>query len=103
MTGGVTVFQCMRCGHRAFPDRLWCPVCGGYEWRHVWIDRGTVEDVTLVRRAPGRSFRHPVRLGTVALSGGPRVVARLEDELEPGTSVAVDVEGGALVARRDPA
>ncbi|MGH2781664.1 MAG: Zn-ribbon domain-containing OB-fold protein [Thermoleophilaceae bacterium] len=103
MIGGVAVAQCIRCGHRVFPDRLGCPVCGGYEWRHVWLHRGTVESVTLVRRAPGRRFDPPVRLATVHLTGGPRVVARLEDELVPGMTAAVDVEGGAVVARLDPA
>jgi uncharacterized protein len=100
VNGGVAVSQCMHCGHRVFPDRLGCPVCGGYEWRHVWLDRGTVEDVTLVRRGPGQSFEPPVRLGTVRLTGGPRLVARLEDELEPGMEAVVDLEGGVVIARR---
>jgi uncharacterized OB-fold protein len=100
MNGRLAVSQCIRCGHRVFPDRFGCPVCGGYEWRHVWLDRATVEDVTLLRRALGRAFEPPVRLGTVRLTGGPRVLARLEDNLAPGMEAALALERGAVVARR---
>lgn len=96
---GVPVAVCMACGARAFPERLLCPVCGGGDWRREWAERGVLEEVTALHRSPGRSYEPPVRLATVRLASGPRVVARLDHDLVPGMQVALDVEGGAIVAR----
>lgn len=100
MTRGIPIAQCLRCGHRVFPDRLVCSACGGDEWRHARLDRGTVEAVTVVHRAPGRQLEPPVRLGTVWLTDGPRLIARLEDDLEPRAEAEVELALGVVVARR---
>jgi uncharacterized OB-fold protein len=99
MSVGVSVASCVQCGHRVFPDRFSCPACGGHEWRRATLDRGTIEAVTALRRAPGRQFAPPVRLGTVQLRDGPKVIARLDDEVEPGAVVSVAVAHGVVVAR----
>ncbi|HSK15503.1 MAG TPA: OB-fold domain-containing protein [Gaiellaceae bacterium] len=96
---GLPVSACRACGWRGFPERIWCPACGGGEVDAVPAGPGVVEDATAVRRAPGRTLVEPVRLGTVALDGGGRVVARLE--AEPGVRVGLSVEDGAPVARPD--
>ena len=93
------VSACRGCGWRGFPERLWCPACGSDELDSVRADVGVVEDATVLRRAPGRALDGPVRIGTVALAGGGRVVARLE--AEPGEPVRLSVEDGAPVARPD--
>jgi uncharacterized OB-fold protein len=97
---GVPVGVCMRCGHRVFPDRLLCPVCGGGDWRREWLVDGVVEEVTLLHRSPGNVHEPPVRLATVRLGSHVRVVARLESDLPPGSRVAVDLVDAAVVARR---
>ncbi len=99
MIRGVPVGRCMTCGHRAFPEPLLCPVCGGGDWGREWLDAGIVEAVTLLRRSSGKRHDPPVRLATVRLGDGVRAVARLEADLPPGSSVAVDVVEGAVVAR----
>ena len=96
---GVPVAVCMTCGRRAFPAPLLCPSCGGGESRREWVETGTVEEVTLLRRTPGRALDEPVRLGSVRLANGPRVVVRLDRGLERGSPARVDLEGGAPFAR----
>ena len=97
---GVPVSVCMSCGHRSFPERLLCPRCGGGDRRREWVEAGTVEEATLLRRAAGRAYEEPVVLASVRLSAGPRVIARLEERLPPRTSVSLDLRDGAPVARR---
>jgi uncharacterized OB-fold protein len=93
------VSACRACSWQGFPERLWCPACGSDEVGSVPADLGTVEDATLMRRAPGRAVPEPVRLGTVRIEGGGRVVARLESG--PGDRVRLAVEHGAPVARHN--
>ena len=97
---GVPVSVCMSCGHRSFPERLLCPRCGGGDRRRQWVEAGTVEHVTTLRRTAGRAYDDPVILASVRLSAGPRVIARLEERLPPGTAVRLDLRDGAPVARR---
>lgn len=94
---GVPIGVCMTCGHRVFPDRLLCSVCGGGEWRHEWVSRGVVDEVTTLTRSRGRTYDPPIRLASVQLQSGPRVIARLAHELGPGEEVMLDVESGAIV------
>ena len=91
----------MSCGHRAFPVRLLCPSCGGGDSRREWVETGTVEEVTLLRRSAGRAYDEPIRLGCVRLADGPRVVARLERGLQPGSAARVDLKDGAPLAYGD--
>ena len=98
---GVPVAVCMTCGRRAFPAPLLCPSCGGGESRREWVETGTVEEVTLLRRTPGRALDEPVRLGSVRLATGPRVIARLEHGLAAGARARLELQDGALVAYGD--
>lgn len=93
----VLVSACGTCGWRGFPERIWCPVCGSDQIESVPEELGVVEDATALRRAPGRTLDLPVRIGTVLLDGGARVVARLE--AKSGDRVRLTVEEGAPVAR----
>lgn len=98
MSAALMVSACRACGWRGFPERLWCPVCGGDEIDSVVEAAGVVEDATSLRRVTGRTLEGPVSLGTVRSDGGARVVARLE--AGPGDRVRLTVEEGAPVARR---
>lgn len=93
----LLVSACRACSWQGFPERLWCPACGSDEVVSVRVEAGVVEDATVVRRAPGRDIADPVRLGTVGLAGGGRVVARLQ--ADPGDAVLLSVDNGAPVAR----
>jgi uncharacterized OB-fold protein len=88
---------CIACGRRAFPARLLCP-CGGRSFRTEDAERGMIEEITSLRRVPGRALAEPVRIATVAV-GDVRVIARLEREAEPGAEAALSLDGGAPVAR----
>jgi uncharacterized OB-fold protein len=85
---------CTDCGRAAFPDRLLCP-CGSRSFRREDADGGVVEEVTTVRRVPGRTLEEPVRVATIAV-GAVRVIARLESDAR---DVALSLDRGAPVAR----
>lgn len=94
---GLPVSACRACGWRGFPERVWCPRCGGgVETEHT--DAGVVEQRTTLRRAAGRTLEGPAELATVDLEGGGRAVVRLEGGAQGGR-VGLRVEGGAPVAR----
>ena len=95
----LAVQRCDVCGWHGFPLRLWCARCGSFELANVEAEHGVVEAVTVVRHAAGRPDAAPVRLATVRLEQGPRVVARVE-EAEVGDRVAVRLDGGALSGDR---
>ncbi len=97
MTSGLRVSGCATCGWRGFPARLWCPACGSDELRDVVVHVGRVEEVTLLRRAPG-GLQHPVRIGSVRIAGGVVVIARL-DSAAAGARVRLHTDRGAPVAR----
>lgn len=90
---------CLGCGRAVFPPAAWCFACGGDRWREEELGAGTVEETTFVRRAPGRSFDHAVRLASVRLDVGPVVVARLLPGASAGGRVWLELEGGAPLAR----
>jgi len=85
---------CAECGHRAFPDRLLC-ACGGRTFSTDEAERGVVEEVTTLRRVPGRMLEDPIRVATVEVEG-VRVIARLESDAR---DVALSLDRGAPVAR----
>lgn len=87
---GLRVQRCSACGAHWFPDRLVCPGCGGDAFEHVLVGEGTVEETTLLRRAPGRDLAEPVPLATIRLAEGPHVIARLRRAVEPGEVVPLD-------------
>jgi uncharacterized OB-fold protein len=94
----VRVSSCRACGWRGFPERIWCPRCGSDEIEAVAVEGGVVEEATVLRRAPGRDLAAPVRLGTVLVDGGGRLVARLVDA-DAGTAVKLESDDGAPVGR----
>ena len=94
----LEIQHCERCGTNAFPDRLWCPGCGGGQLRHVAAGPGRVEEETTLRRSA-----EPVRLGTVRLHSGPLVIARLATEAHAGMQVRLDrTPAGTIWARAAP-
>ena len=100
MSEAFFVSFCSRCGYAAFPERLLCPRCGGERWKRREAGEGVVDSRTRIHRAPRRSYSPPVALALVRVTGGPLVVARLEDEVAIGGAVALALDGGAPVARR---
>lgn len=94
---GVTVSVCETCGSGFFPGPLICPRCGSARWHERQVESGTVEQVTVVRRAAG-GLADPAVLATVHLESGQRVVVRLRDDAAPGSHVELGQAGGALYA-----
>jgi uncharacterized protein len=71
------VQECRNCRSRLFPDRLFCPVCGGDSFSAVAAGQGTVEQTTTL---PDGTV-----LATVSLDGGLRLIARLTgSDARPG-------------------
>jgi uncharacterized OB-fold protein len=98
MSRGVPLQVCAACGSRYCPHRLACSRCGGRAFSSVVADEGLREVVTTVRRAPGGLAAGPVVIGTVHVRDGPRMVARVDGDLEPGDVVRLSLEHDAPVA-----
>jgi uncharacterized OB-fold protein len=94
----LQIQRCEACGTNAFPDRLWCPGCGGGTLQHVSAGPGRVEEETTLRRPP---TAEPVVLGTVRLEAGPLVIARLATEAKPGTQVRLERTSEGTIWARD--
>lgn len=87
--GRFALPACTACGTVAYPVRDVCVAClGELTWRDV-SDGGTVLACTVLRATGDVYFRQrlPVRTGLVDMDAGPRAVAFLQDEAEPGTRV----------------
>ena len=99
---GIAYHVCGSCGLAVYPERLLCSRCGNSTWERKTATRGVVEDATVVQRSIGASQPTDVRLGTVRLSAGPLVIARLVGDAIPGRRVTMRLHSGALegVARR---
>ena len=82
----LQIQRCEQCGTNAFPDRLWCPGCGGATLQHVPAGPGRVEQETALRRSA-----EPIRLATVRLDSGPMVIARLSRHARAGTQVHLEL------------
>jgi uncharacterized OB-fold protein len=103
---------CANCGHTIWPPRLACPVCGAAEWTEVPAPTGTLLDVT---EAPGYDGT-PIRLGTIRLAvpygaegakknsrregEGPPVIAGIAADAQPGDTVRLRLDDGALRAEK---
>jgi uncharacterized OB-fold protein len=81
----LQIQRCEACARNLFPDRLWCPDCGGETLQHVPAGPGRVEEETTLRRSA-----EPIRLGTVRLDSGPLVIARLSTGAETGAQVRLE-------------
>ena len=97
MTSGVSVSACASCEWKGLPERLWCPRCGSDRVGSFQAVEGTLEEITIARRAAGADG--PVRVASVRIEGGGVLIARLEHEGRVGDVVALEDEGGAAVAR----
>lgn len=94
---GVPVSVCAACGWRGFPERFWCPRCGGDDVAAELVEAGVVAEQTTLRRAAGRPSTPPVPIATVRLAGGGAAIARL-DPADDNGRVALTLVGGAPVA-----
>ena len=95
---GVPVSVCVACGWRGFPERFWCPRCGGDDVAAELVEAGVVAERTTLRRAAGRPSTPLVPIATVGLAGGGAAIARLDAADDDGR-VALTLVGGAPVAR----
>jgi uncharacterized OB-fold protein len=85
---GLPVWRCESCGHRSFPRRELCPVCGGRSFTAESADRGIVTELTS-HRGIGVAC---VRVDELTL------LARVEGAVAAGSEVTLRVDDGAPVA-----
>jgi uncharacterized OB-fold protein len=75
------VFQkCRRCGSIQFPPRHHCAACWDADLEaYDSSGRGTIESVTIVRRAPAAAFSTnvPYAVAAVIVEEGPRMITNL--------------------------
>lgn len=105
--GRLELQACPDCGHVQFPPRVQCANCWSENIGPKEASgRGTIEGLTVVRRAPLKEFREKVPYVIVAVktAEGPRIVSNLlgEGALDAKIGDAVEVcfaenaEGDAL-------
>jgi uncharacterized OB-fold protein len=85
-----TLPVCSACGDAVFPPRALCPRCGGRAWTTEEAATGIVEELT---------ERDGTRIASVRTDRGPVVIARATSEVERGSVVELDGDGGVPVAR----
>ena len=97
----LKVFQCKECGATVFPARYLCSECGARDWRERVAERGTVSELTTVRRRVGAQRGGDVLLASVRTDAGPIVIARLDPAVRAGDEVrlAIDAENRVLASR----
>lgn len=84
----ATVQQCTSCKRLLFPERLFCPYCGGDSFSTAAAHHGTVEQTT--------SLADGSVLATLRIDQGPKVVARLiGTDAKPGQSLPLSNEPSA--------
>ncbi|SAL51354.1 hypothetical protein AWB70_04187 [Caballeronia cordobensis] len=88
----LKVFQCKECGSTVFPARYVCFGCGGAEWRERVAERGTIDELTTVRRRIGAQDGSDVLLASVTTDAGPIVIARLERAMRAGDAVRLAID-----------
>lgn len=88
----LKVFQCKQCGSTVFPARYVCFECGGAEWRERVAERGTIDELTTVRRRVGAQDGSDVLLASVTTDAGPIVIARLERAVRAGDAVSLAID-----------
>jgi uncharacterized protein len=96
----LSVFQCTQCDAALFPARYFCPACGGAQWRECAVARGTVTESTVVRHRVGAQEGSDVYLASVATSAGPVVIARLDQRVQAGEDVALDMDDANRILAR---
>jgi uncharacterized protein len=95
------VYQCRQCGTTLFPARYFCAACGGGQWDEREATGGRVAEATVVRHRVGAEGGHDVHLASVVTSAGPIVIVRLDEALQAGHAVRLDVdEAGRILAFR---
>ncbi|WP_426007431.1 Zn-ribbon domain-containing OB-fold protein [Paenarthrobacter sp. NyZ202] len=76
----AVIQECLSCAARLFPNRLFCPECGGDSFSDVAVAKATVETTT--------TLSNGVVIATVSPDGGPRLIARLTGSgASPGQTV----------------
>jgi len=96
----LKVFQCKQCGSTLFPARYVCFECGGAEWRERVAERGTIDELTTVRRRIGAQDGSDVLLASVTTDAGPIVIARLERVMRAGDAVRLAIDEQSRVLAR---
>jgi uncharacterized OB-fold protein len=96
----LRVFQCTQCGVTLFPARYFCPACGGGQWRECAVEHGTLAESTVVRHRVGAPGDGDVHLASVVTSAGPVVIVRLEQAMQFGDTVSLDVDEAGRVTGR---
>jgi uncharacterized OB-fold protein len=86
---GLPVWRCESCGHRSFPRRELCPVCGSRSFTAEPADRGIVTELTSHRS---------VDVAYVRVDHELTVLARAEGAVAAGSEVTLRVDDGAPVA-----
>jgi uncharacterized OB-fold protein len=101
-TGRVAVQRCGACAELRWPPAPICPECltPGGTWTRLTGD-GTVWSVAVYHRAfhPGLHDEVPYRVGLVELDEGPRLIARLAEDVGPGHRVRAGRNGATGLLR----
>jgi uncharacterized OB-fold protein len=95
MNQGVGFWRCKHCNAALFPERLLCPHCHGHDFTPERVEKGVVEEITVIRHVIGQTEWKPRRIANVRTFDGPLLTVGLKDESAPGTVIELFEEGPA--------
>lgn len=89
--GEIRVHECLACGDASVTPHGFCPDCGADDFRITSIAaEGAVYSVTDIHVVSDPRFDAPLRVGIVELDAGPRLMARLSDDVGVDDRVELD-------------
>lgn len=100
MRAGVPVSRCRSCGTGYFPSRLICRNCQKADWSEDRVCEGFIEEITIVRHSMGTANWKPKIIASVKTSEAQLIVASLEENVEPGSTVMLFEQDGAVFAKK---
>ena len=104
----ILLQTCGACGAHQYPARDLCRAClrDKLAWRED-SGRGRLLAATTLHRSLDPAITLPLRIGTVALDAGVRVIAFLGRDIQPGDRIVLHAAGTeqhpVFTAEKDPA
>jgi uncharacterized OB-fold protein len=99
MTTGVTIWRCVNCRTKFFPERLLCARCHGGKFETETVTEATIEEVSVIHHMVGQENWQPKRIASVRTGDGQRITIGLRDASGPGATVELFQEEQAPFGR----
>jgi uncharacterized OB-fold protein len=99
MTTNLSVYICNACRAACFPEPLLCSQCHKPEFNLLEVERGVVQEVSVVHRIAGQDDWKPRMIANVKLHGELQLTVGLHGQAEQNDEVMLTLEGTAPYGR----